>query len=105
MSFGGSLTTKCVSLSNESCLARPTLIDLNLIELNYYPFMISLDKCNRSCNAINDLSTKICVPSKAKDVNVKVFNMITRRIEAKMLVKRFLCDFKCKFNISTSNSN
>ena len=30
-SFGGSLTTKCVSLSNEPCMASPTLIDLNPI--------------------------------------------------------------------------
>ena len=40
---------------------RPTLIDLNPIELNHYPFMISLDECNGSWNAVNDLSTKICV--------------------------------------------
>ena len=55
-----------MSLSNESCMARPTVIDLNPIELNYYPFMISLDKCNEICNAIDDLSTKICIPSKTK---------------------------------------
>ena len=44
--FCGSLATKCVSLINELCMARPTFIDLNLHELNYYPFTISLDKCN-----------------------------------------------------------
>ena len=27
-------------------MIRLTLIDLNPAELNYYPFMISLDKCN-----------------------------------------------------------
>ena len=45
LSFSGSLTTKSVSLNNEPCMIRPTLIDLNPVELNYYPFMISLDKC------------------------------------------------------------
>ena len=45
LSFSESLTTKCVSLNNEPCMIRPTLIDLNPVELNYYPFMISLDKC------------------------------------------------------------
>ena len=45
MSFSRSLVTKCVSLNNESCTDSPTLIDLNLVELNYYQFMISLDKC------------------------------------------------------------
>ena len=28
--------------------------------------MISKDKCNGSCNAINDLSAKSCVPSETK---------------------------------------
>ena len=50
--------------------------------------MISLDECDGSCNAINYLSTKICDLSKAKNVNVKNFNMITRRNKAKVLVKR-----------------
>ena len=43
--------------------------------------MIGLDKCNESnesCNAVNDLSSKICVPSETKDVNVKVFNVIKK---------------------------
>ena len=79
-------------------MIRPTFIDLNPIRLNYYPFMISLDKCNGSCNAVDDLSTNIYIPSKTKDINVKVFNMITRIIEAKTLVKHILYDFKCKLD-------
>ena len=45
-----SLATKCVSLNDESCMGRSTLIDLNLIELKYYPFMMSLDECIGSYN-------------------------------------------------------
>ena len=52
LSFSGSLAIKCVSLNNEPCMIRPILIDLNPVELNYYPFMISLDKCNASCNDV-----------------------------------------------------
>ena len=52
---------KVPSLNHEPCMSRPTLIDLNPVELKCYPFMISLDKCNESCN---DLSPKICVPKK-----------------------------------------
>ena len=55
-------------------MVRPTLFDSNPVEFKYYPFMISLDKCNGSCNV---LSPKICVPKKTKDINVKVFNKIT----------------------------
>ena len=43
LSFSGFLATKCVSLNNELCVIRPTLIDLNPIKLNYYPVIISLD--------------------------------------------------------------
>ena len=58
------------------------LIDLIPVQLKYYPFIITLDKCIWSCNSANDLSLKIYVPNKTKNVNVKVFNMI-----ANILVK------------------
>ena len=44
--FSRSLATICVSLNNKPLMVRPTLIDLNPVELNYYPFMISLGKCS-----------------------------------------------------------
>ena len=42
LSFSGSLATKCVSLNNEPCMVRLTVIDLNSVELKWYPFTISL---------------------------------------------------------------
>ena len=76
------LSSKICVFSNEPCIARPTLIDLNSIKLNYYPFMISLDDRTGSYKVIDDLSSKICLHSKIKDINVKVFNMITRTNDA-----------------------
>ena len=105
MTFSGSLATKCVSLDNELCMIRPTLIGLNPIELNYHPFMISIDKCNGSCNFFDDLSTKKCILNETKDVNAKVFNMITRINEVKTLEKHISCDCKCKFDSRRCNSN
>ena len=86
-------------------MVRPTLIDLNHVELNYYSFMVSLGKCSWSCSSADELSTKICVPSKTKDINVKLFNMITNKNEAKAMVKHISRDCKCKFNSATCNSN
>ena len=61
LSFGGSLATKCVSLNSiEPCITRLTLIDLNPVELNYYPFMISLDKCNGSCMMLMIIAKNMC---------------------------------------------
>ena len=94
-----------MSLNNERCMFWRFLIDLNLVELNYHPFMTSLDQCSGNCNFVDDLSTKICVPSKTKDVNFKVLNIITNKNEAKTMVKYIPCDCKCKFNSTTCNSN
>ena len=74
-------------------------------KLKYYPVIIGLDRCNGSCNSNCDLSLKICIRSKTKDVNVKVFNTITNRNKAKILVKSILWDCECKFNSTTWNSN
>ena len=68
-------------------MSRPTVIDSNPIEVNYYPFMINLNKCFGSCNTVDNLYTEVCVPSKAKDINVKLFKMITMKNEEKPLVK------------------
>ena len=40
-----------------------------------------------------------------KDVNVTVFNMITKINEAKTFVKHNSCDCKCKFDSRACNSN
>ena len=58
----------------------PTLTKLDPVD---YLLMISLDKYSGSCNAADDLSTKICVPGKTKDINVEVFNMITNKMKQK----------------------
>ena len=42
--FRESLATKHLLLNDEPCLVRSTLIDMNPIELNHYPFMIRLSK-------------------------------------------------------------
>ena len=50
--------------------------DLNLDILYYYPFIISMNRCDGNCNTIEDLFGRICIPEKIEDVNLKVFIMI-----------------------------
>ena len=98
LTFSESLATKCMFLNNEKCMIRLSSIDLNPVELNYYSFMIGIDKCNGKYNAVDDLSTKICFPNEAEDLNVKRFTMIARIKEAKTFVKHISRDCKGKFN-------
>ena len=51
-------------------MVRPTIIDMNPVELKYYPLLICLNKCNGSCN---DFPPKICVPKETRDINIKIF--------------------------------
>ena len=67
--------------------------------------MFSLDKCIGSCNAVDELFAKICVPNETKDVDVKVFNMVTKINEAKAMVRHISCDYKCKLDSTTLTSN
>ena len=63
LSFRESLATKCLFLNDEPCLVRPTLNNMSPVELKYYPFMISLNKCTGRCNV---LSPKVCVSKETK---------------------------------------
>ena len=101
--------TKCVSLSNQKCMIQPTLINLHpneySQEFHYYPFSVKLDRCTRSCNTLNDLSNKVCVPNKTEDLNISVFSMITGINELKTLTKHISCECKCKFDGRNCNSD
>ena len=72
--------TKCMLLCNQKCMIQTTLINLHpneySQELYYYPFVFNLDRCLGSCNALNKLSNKVCVPNKTEDLNLSVLNMI-----------------------------
>ena len=90
-------------------MIQPTIINLHPNEytqgLHYYPFTINLDKCVRTCNTLNDLSNKVCVPNKTEHLNIHVFNMITGINESKTLTKHVSCECKCKFDWRKCNSN
>ena len=76
----------CISMKNQECKVRPEIINVNSNEPVFYPFSIKTSKCSDSCNNINDPYAKICVLDVVKDLNVKVFSLIsitneTRHIE------------------------
>ena len=56
--------------------------------------MISLNNCVGSCHV---LSPEIRVLKETKDINVKAFNMIINKDEAKVMTEHVSCECKCKF--------
>ena len=52
-------------------------------ELHDYPFAVNLNRCAGSCNTVDDLSNKMCVPNEREDLDLHIFNMITVINESK----------------------
>ena len=74
---------KCVSINNQECKVRPQIINVNSNEPSFYPYSIETNKCSGSCNNTNDPYAKLCVTDVVKNINVKVFNIISRTNEAR----------------------
>ena len=72
---------ECVSMNNQECKIRSELINVNTNEPTFYPYSIAINKCKGSCNTINDPYAKLCVPDIIKNINVKVFNLMSRTNE------------------------
>ena len=71
----------CISMKNQECKVRPEIINVNSNEPVFYLFSIKTSKRSGSCNNINDPYAKICYPDVIKDLNVKVFNLMSRNNE------------------------
>ena len=69
-------------MNNQASKARPEIINVNYNNPVFYPFSIKTSKCSGNCN-INHPYTEICVPDFLKDLNIKVFIVISRTNETK----------------------
>ena len=59
---------------------------------------VKLDWCTESCHTLIDLCNKVYVPNKTEDLNLSLFNMITKINESKTLTNHILCECKCEFD-------
>ena len=93
---------ECVSMNNQKCKIIPEIINVNNNELVDL-FSIKVNKCSGSCNNINDPYAKLCVPNVVKNINVKVFNLISWKNQRKQIKWHENCKFNCKSNSSACN--
>ena len=95
---------KCVSINNQECKLRPEMININSNESSFYPYSVKISKCSGSCNNINDPYAKLCVPDVSKNMNVKVFNLISRTNETRYIKWHETCKCKCRLDASVFNN-
>ena len=83
----------CVLMNNKKCKVRPKIICINSNSPMFYPFSVKINRCSGNCNNTNDPYAKICVPDIVKNLNVKVFNLMSRSNETRLIEwhKTFKC--------------
>ena len=73
----------CISMKNQECKTRPKVVNVNGDEPVFFLFIIKTSTCSGSCNNINHPYAKIRVPNVVKNLNVKVFNLMSRTNETR----------------------
>ena len=100
MFFGCNMSSvnslKCVSINNQECKVRPEIININNNEPLFYPYSIKVNKCSSSCNNVNDPNSRMSVPGVVKNINVKIFNLMSRTNETRLTKWHATCKSKCR---------
>ena len=91
-------------MNNQQGKIRRQVINVNGDESMFFPFSIEISKCSDSCNNINYSYAKICVPDVAKNLNVKVFNLMSRTNETRFIGWHETCKCECKFGENVCNN-
>ena len=76
---------KCVSMSNQEYRLRPKIIHINSNGPTFYPQSTEVNKCSGICNNSNNPYSKLCVAYVVKNMNVKVFNLMSRTNETRYI--------------------
>ena len=90
-------------MKNQECKVIPEIINVNSNEPIFYSFSIRTSKCRGSCNNINNPYAKTCVPDVIEDLNVKVFNLMSRTNETRHTKWHEACKYKCRLDASVRN--
>ena len=109
ISLFGIIKTKaleCVSVINRECMPRPKILDVNegVGEALFYPYNVQVNKCSGSCNTLDNLIEKLCVPNVIKGLNMKVYNFLTILNETRNVLWHESCKCVCKLNSSVCNN-
>ena len=69
-----------------------------------FPFIIKTSKYSGICNNINDPYAELCVADVAKNINLKIFNLISENNETRQIKWHETCKCKCRINENVGNN-
>ena len=71
----------------------------------FYPFSVKINKCSSNFYNNNDPYAKFCVSDVVKDLNVIVFNLMSRTNETRHIKWHENCKCICRLDGIICNSN
>ena len=74
-----------ISMKNQEFIVRPEIVDININNPIFYPFSVKINTCSDNRNNINDPYARVCVPVTVKNLDVKVFNLMSRTNETRSI--------------------
>ena len=95
---------RCISMINQESKVRLEIVNVNSDKPVFYPLSIKTSKCSGSCNNANDPYAKMCVSDVKKNLNVKVFNLMSRTNETRHIEWHETCKYKCRLDSSVCNN-
>ena len=109
ISLFGIIKTKaleCVSVVNQKCMPRPKIIDVNegIGEALFYSYNVLVNKCNGSCDTLDNPMAKLCVPNMIKRIDMKGYNFLMMLNETRNVLWHESCKCLCRLNSSVCNN-
>ena len=84
-------------MNDQKYKTRPQVVNVDGDEPVFFPFSIKTSNSSGSCNNINYPYATICVPDVVKNLNVKIFNLMSRTNEARHIEQHETCKCESKF--------
>ena len=94
----------CISINNQECKVRPQIVNINGDDPVFFPYSIKTSKRSGRCNNINNSFAQLRVPDVVKNLNLKVFNLLSRTNETRRIEWHETSKCKCRFNSSVYNN-
>ena len=91
--FRNANSLSCISMNNQERKTRPQIVNVNGDEPVFFAFSIKTSKCSGRCNNIN----YSYVLDVANNLNVKVFNLMSKGNETRHTEWHETCKCDCKF--------
>ena len=85
-------------MKNQKCKERREIVNISINYPIFYPFSIKVYKCSGNWDNISDPYAKICVLDIVKNLNVKVFNLMTLTTETRHIEWHESCKCICRLD-------